>query len=100
IVAADVGNPEAALADADDQSARDQPRQPLADRCGADFVALREFDDAEPRARPKIARDDVTLDQCRGTLAERICDGFAWPACRQWLHRSRRCVEVRSIKPT
>ncbi len=41
ILAADFGDPKTALSDADDQAARDQPRQSLAQRRRADLVALR-----------------------------------------------------------
>ena len=63
ILAADIGDAKAALADADDQPARYQPRQSLAQRRGADLVALDQIDDAQTRARRESAGDDVALDQ-------------------------------------
>ena len=51
VITADVGDAKSALSDADDQTARHQPRQSLAQRRGADVIALHEIDDAEPRAR-------------------------------------------------
>jgi len=50
ILAADVGDAKAALSDADDQAARYQPRQALAQWRRADVVALDQVDDAKPRA--------------------------------------------------
>ncbi len=55
ILAADVGYAETALADADNQSPRYQPGQPLAQRRGADLVTLDEIDDAKPRAGREVA---------------------------------------------
>jgi hypothetical protein len=54
----------------DDQSPGNQPRQSVAKRRRADFVALRQIDDAEARAGREIAGDDVTLDQARGAFAQ------------------------------
>ena len=70
ILAADVGDAKAALADADDQPARHQPRQSLAQRRGADLVALHEIDDAEPRARRQTSGENVVLEERGGALAQ------------------------------
>src|ERR1044072_3928654 len=48
ILAADVSEAKAALSGANDQPARHQPRQALAQRRRADLVALHEVDNAEP----------------------------------------------------
>ena len=72
IVTADLGDAKAALPDADDQAARHQPRQSLAQRRRPDLVALGKLDDPKPRAGGEDAGDDIALDQRGGALAERV----------------------------
>ena len=72
ILAADVGDAKAALADADNQSPRYQPGQAFAQRRGADLVALHQIDNAKTRAGCETAGDDIVLDQAGGALAQRV----------------------------
>jgi hypothetical protein len=90
ILAADVGDAKTALADADDQPARHQPGQALAQRRGADIVALHQIDDAEPRAGRQASGNDVVLQQRGGAFAQRVRAGR--------VHVAASCV--RHVGPT
>jgi hypothetical protein len=49
-----------------------KPGQALAQRRGADFVALDQIDDAEACAGRQVACDDIALHQARRAFAQRI----------------------------
>ena len=72
ILAADIGHPETALADPDDQSPGNEPGQAFAQRRGADVVALDQIDDSKARARREIAGNDIALHQAGRALAQGV----------------------------
>ena len=72
VLAADVGHPETALTDSDDQSPGNEPGQAFAQRRGADVVALDQIDDSKARAGREIAGNDIALHQAGRALAQGV----------------------------